>query len=289
MLTDRQATAKSTCNAPALLADLLHTTLRKADAGCYNTLAKEIRCLLHHSSEAVRKTVVELWLGKEQSTPRALLSFVQDQLQAAQLKFIDLTQGEESRSGVNQSTSCKWRETRWRGPSGELLHGAILVQDKTCLPTSPSTKQCLSRHHSLTRQRSFQHTEHLEKLRQLGPHPNLVSLLVFQEHLSPCFYITENVGDMRLLLLLVDDRSFSPRLNTFHLLRMALQIVNALTFLDRRCLTLMDVTSHNMVYNLKVDDNGVIQDVLVKIANLGLTHRYKHEESYDNPEVRPRK
>ena len=95
--------------------------------------------------------------------------------------------------------------------------------------------------------------------------------------------------DRRLLYLLIDDRSASSKLHENLLLNTALQVVKALDFLSQKHLVLRDVTTYNMIYVLTKDEHGVTKDITVKIADLGLTHQYKNDDYYANPNIRRRK
>ena len=277
--SDRQATAQLTCNPPAVVAGLVQTVLRAADTSHHGLLLDEVRCLLCHPAAQVREVVVQLLLARGRPLSEVLLSFVKDRLLVA--AGLRLSGVDEEKDGQRGRPACTWLEKGWRGPGGQLLHGAMYVPLSKCLQ-SGTARHCLQ--HAAPRERSMQHVQHLGALRQLGPHPNRLSLLAFQAQPLPLFYLTENVSDRRLLYLLIDDRTASCKLPPAVLLSAALQVVKALLFLDSKRFVLRDVTTHNMIYILEKDEDGVTTSISVKLADLGLTHQYK-----DGDRIRPRK
>lgn len=284
--SDRKATAQLTCNPPVVVAELIQTVIKDANSSYLDPLLKEVSCLIQHPSEHVRQIGVDILQGRQRSLPEMLRSIVEASLQPLGIRRSGAHQ-EDERELKRGRVGCAWQEMRWRGPDGQLLHVAMHVPDPGCLATCCTPRDCLQ--HTVSRQRGMQRLQHFEALRRLGPHPNLLSLLVFQARPLPSFYVTEDVFDRRLLYLLIDDRSASSKLHENLLLSIALQVVKALDFLSQKHLVLRDVTTYNMIYVLTKDEHGVTKDISVKIADLGLTHQYKNDVCYANQDIRRRK
>lgn len=287
LLTDRQDVGEQTYKSAGKLASLLSTVVKNANTKHQAMLVHEIRLLPFHPSRQVKKEMKGLVkLFSLQMTDLAL-SYAEASLEIACLR--------PQRSGTVDTGSqdrkqqeCMWQEEAWRGTDSCLLQGAMCVPTRKCL-ASASAEGCTK--HGLPRETSHQHLQHLALLLELGKHEHFLQLMAFQLRPQPCFYITENVKDRRLISLLIDKRTHQHWMNSIILLQAALQIVKALVFLAQKGIALRDVTTYNMIYVIREDKHGRVKEIQIKLAHLGLADAYMDcsSDAYENREIRTRK
>lgn len=276
------------CKSAGKIAALLSTVVRSASSKHQALLVDDTRRLPFHPSQQVRKEMTILLKLFPLPLSELSLAYAETRLQVAGLKPQIVAPEEDCPQQRNQR-ECAWHERGWRG-AGEgtgLLQGAMCLPSRKCL-ASGSAVRCVD--HAEPWQRSQQHVRHLELLIALGPHENLLRLVAFQLRPRPCFYITENVTERRLISLLIDRGKHERWLSHAVLLHAASHVVKALTFLAEKDIALRDVTTFNMIYVAKEDKHGKVKDVLVKLADLGLSNKYMQSgaDVYENRGIRTR-
>nr|KAG5686930.1 hypothetical protein BaRGS_018919 [Batillaria attramentaria] len=278
----RPDVGRRTCNPPKVIAELLRTVLGSAGNKIRPVLIDQISYLPFHPSKHVRDIMSHVMTQYERPLSDIGVTHAEHHLAVASIRSGELTEDVVQEKG---RPSCTWQKMEWRGPDNERLQGAMFVPQPKCLTANNRIEGCLK--HATPSQQNEQHVQNLDMLHKFGSDPGapyFLTLLAFQFHPMPCFYITENVDNKRLLCLLLDSREKKHWLSMTSLLNAACDVTAALTFLAERNIALRDVTTFNMI--CVTGPRGVVTRRSVKLADLGLSHEFCSESPYDNPEIR---
>ncbi|KAK7504203.1 hypothetical protein BaRGS_00004507 [Batillaria attramentaria] len=285
---DHQEVSQRQCNSPKVVAELLRNVLMLASSRIEHLVEEEIDCLICHPSKHVRDVLTELMTRKSLPLLDLSTSYAEKRLEVIGVHAEvndDVRPPAGDATGSKKRQACMWRELDWSGRQGERLQGAIYLPQNKCLVSSTVT-HCVK--HSSPKHHSQQHVQHLDMLLRFGSHPYFLTLLAFQLRPMPCFYITEDASECRLLSLLLDRRVSQRWIQPAPLLMAALDIIYAIRFLAEEHIALRDITTYNMVYAVKGEGEDV--GITVKLADLGLSHEYCAEtDTYQSQEVRPQR
>nr|KAG5703465.1 hypothetical protein BaRGS_022514 [Batillaria attramentaria] len=265
---------------PRLASELLVKVMERIDKGYHGDVTRDVSKLLFHESPLVTEVINKFLPDSRQSRLNYAFDFTENSLVVADF-HVDRSGSSKHDADGGDGNSCAWHPFRGRFGQTLKVEGAVYVHIASCQAKAPHY-DCV--HGSQSKFSGLQpHERHMETLRQLSYHENLLRLMAYQ-HIPFGFYATEEVKDRRLLEQLLNHRAAHRWLDKTILCRIALDIVSALEYLASRHIASRDVTAYDMTVFGKSRRGGTSGEVIevlasdnfiIQLANLGLAHQYR--------------